>query len=63
MQIILAALALGLAFEGACLALFPTFMRKALLQMAVSPDHSLRKAGLIAIALALLLAFLGRNIS
>lgn len=54
------ALILLLAIEGSCLALFPGPLRRAMREIAGQPDTALRRAGLIAVALAVILALLFR---
>lgn len=55
------ALGLALCMEGALWALFPRFMREAMAQLAAGPTALVRGAGLFALGLGLLLAWLARG--
>ena len=51
------ALALAIALESFCWALFPSLMRKIISQLLEEPDSTLRIAGSTGLVLAALIAF------
>lgn len=53
MELFLKALALAIALEGACFALFPDLVRQAMLEAASRPDRDLRALGGAALAFAI----------
>ncbi len=54
------AIVLAIVMESLCMALFPKFMRKAMLEIATRSDQELRSVGATGLVLAVLLAFLLR---
>lgn len=60
MRLLLCALALSLAIEGICLALFPAVTRQCFLEAASLPDSGLRRMGVLALVTAIILALVAR---
>lgn len=54
------ALILLLAIEGCCLALFPGLARRAMLELIMQPDSSLRGAGVAALVISIIASLLLR---
>ena len=57
-DIVLLALGLVLAFEGAVYALFPTFLRRIVRQIDMINDSQLRLSGLVALVAGVVLVWL-----
>ncbi len=58
---LLTALGLAIALEGAAYALFPSAMKKMLLQVLAQPSGHLRNAGLVAAALGVAVVWMVRG--
>lgn len=58
MKLLLCALALSCLLEGICFALFPALMRRCMEEALAGPDSGLRKMGVAALVLAIVLLML-----